>query len=45
MLGARPILVHAKDDDAKGFHRRYGFVESPVDPLTMMMPLSSVGRT
>ncbi len=36
-IGVRVLLVHAKDDEAKGFYEHYGFVGSPVDPLTMMM--------
>jgi GNAT superfamily N-acetyltransferase len=36
-VGVRLVLVHAKDDDAKSFYAHYGFVESPIDPLTLMM--------
>ncbi len=38
-VGIRIVLVHAKDNHAVGFYARYGFVPSPVDPLTMMMLL------
>lgn len=38
-VGVRLVLVHAKDEDAKRFYARYGFVASPVDPLTLMMSL------
>lgn len=38
-VGVRLLLVHAKDEVAKSFYQHYGFVESPVDPLTMMMLL------
>ena len=38
-VGVRLLLVHAKDDAAKVFYQRYGFVASPVDPLTMMLLL------
>jgi hypothetical protein len=31
------VLVHAKDAEAESFYRHYGFVESPLDPMTMMM--------
>jgi hypothetical protein len=37
-VGVRLVLVHAKDEEAKSFYRHYGFVESPVDPMTLMMP-------
>lgn len=41
-VGVRLLLVHAKDEEAKSFYEHYGFVASPVDPLTMML-LSPAG--
>jgi GNAT superfamily N-acetyltransferase len=41
VVGVRLVLVHAKDEQAKGFYRHHGFVESPIDPLTLMMMLPS----
>ena len=38
-VGVRLLLVHAKNEHAKSFYQHYGFTESPVDPLTMMMLL------
>ena len=38
-VGVRVLLIHAKDDEAKGFYSHYGFVESPIDPLVLMMLL------
>jgi len=38
-VGIRLLLVHAKNDQAKSFYQHYGFTESPVDPLTLMMLL------
>jgi GNAT superfamily N-acetyltransferase len=38
-VGVRLVLVHAKDEQAKDFYRHHGFVESPIDPLTLMMLL------
>lgn len=38
-VGVRLLLIHAKDEEARTFYQHYGFVESPVDPLTMMMLL------
>jgi len=35
----RVLLIHAKDDEAKSFYMHYGFVESPFDPLVLMMLL------
>ncbi|MHB8296699.1 MAG: GNAT family N-acetyltransferase [Acidimicrobiales bacterium] len=40
-VGVRLLLVHAKDAEAQGFYRHYGFVESPIGPLTMMMLLGA----
>jgi GNAT superfamily N-acetyltransferase len=36
-VGVRLVLVHAKDERAKGFYFHFGFVESPIDPLTLML--------
>jgi GNAT superfamily N-acetyltransferase len=44
-VGIRAILLHAMTDDAKRFYLRHGFAESPVDPMTMMIPLADVERT
>jgi GNAT superfamily N-acetyltransferase len=39
-VGVRVVLIHAKDENAKNFYEHYGFVESPLDPLVMMMLLT-----
>jgi len=44
IVGVRLVLVHAKDEHAKTFYRHHGFIESPIDPLTLMMLLTSTGR-
>lgn len=38
--GIRALLVHAISDEARRFYLRWGFVESPVDPMTLMMTLA-----
>ena len=38
--GVRALLVHALNEDAKGFYERYGFHASPVHPMTLMLRLS-----
>ncbi len=38
-VGVRLLLVHAKDEEAKAFYQHFGFIESPIDSLTLMMPL------
>lgn len=40
IAGIRAILVHAKDENARQFYARFGFLPSPLDPLTLMQPLN-----
>ena len=40
----RAILVHAISEEAKRFYRRHGFVESPIDPMTLMITIADVKR-
>ena len=44
IVGTRALLVHALDDTAAAFYRHLGFVDSPVDPLALMLPLASVRK-
>ncbi|WP_077000033.1 GNAT family N-acetyltransferase [Variovorax sp. KK3] len=37
--GVRALLVHALHEQAKEFYRHFGFVQSPVHPLTLMLRL------
>jgi GNAT superfamily N-acetyltransferase len=39
IAGIRAILVHAKDERAAQFYQRSGFMPSPIDPMTLMLPL------
>lgn len=39
-VGVRALLVHALDEEAKGFYLHHGFIESPIDPMTFMLGLS-----
>jgi predicted N-acetyltransferase YhbS len=41
-VGMRAVLVHALDEDAGGFYRRYGFEPATADGLTLMVPLEAV---
>ena len=47
LVGCRAVLVHAKDQSAQAFYRRFGFEPSPVDEfhlyLLMKDILASVG--
>lgn len=40
LAGIRAILVHAKTQAAKGFYERFGFISSPLDPLTVMITVA-----
>jgi GNAT superfamily N-acetyltransferase len=40
IAGIRAILVHALSDSAKHFYEEWGFVASPVDPLTVMITVT-----
>jgi GNAT superfamily N-acetyltransferase len=38
-IGARALVCHAIDDEAKAFYLKHGFVESPINAMTVMLPL------
>lgn len=42
-VGARALLCHAIDAPAKAFYLKHGFVVSPVQPMTVMLPLMVAG--
>lgn len=44
IAGIRAIAVHAKDDDARAFYERFGFVQSPTDPYHLFVLLKDVRR-
>lgn len=39
-IGVRALLVHALDERARQFYAHYGFLPSPANPMTLMLPLS-----
>jgi GNAT superfamily N-acetyltransferase len=41
-MGIFAILVHALSDDAKQFYLSRGFVQSPIQPMTLLMTLATV---
>lgn len=43
-IGARVVLVHAKHEVARAFYVKYGFEESPTDPLHLMLLMKDVRR-
>jgi ribosomal protein S18 acetylase RimI-like enzyme len=44
IAGMCAILVHAISEAAKRFYEKYGFVASPVDPLTVMITVAEAVR-
>jgi GNAT superfamily N-acetyltransferase len=44
IVGVRAILVHAISVAAKRFYEQYGFVASPVDPLTIMITTAEAAK-
>ena len=44
MAGIRAVLLHAMSDRARKFYLQHGFAESPLDPMTLMIPLNDVRR-
>jgi GNAT superfamily N-acetyltransferase len=45
IAGIRALLVQAKDEPARAFYKRCGFLPSPIDPLTLMLPLKDARAT
>ena len=43
-IGARAVLVHAKDDDARGFYEHFNFEPSPSDPYHLMLIMKDLRR-
>ncbi|MGA9510473.1 MAG: GNAT family N-acetyltransferase [Candidatus Sulfotelmatobacter sp.] len=43
-IGARVILVHAIDEEAKNFYRKFGFETSPVDDLYLMLLMKDLQK-
>ena len=41
-VGIRAMLVHAISDEAKQFYRHYGFQESPIDAMTLMLSVQKL---
>ena len=44
IAGIRALLVHALDEEAARFYRRLGFLESPVDPLVLALPVDTARK-
>jgi GNAT superfamily N-acetyltransferase len=45
LVGARAMLVHARDERAASFYERLGFTRSPTDALHLMVLIKDLRRT
>ncbi len=39
-IGVRALLCHTISANAKAFYLKYGFAESPLHPMTLLMPIT-----
>ena len=44
-MGIRALLCHAIDESAKQFYLHHGFIESPLDPLMLMLNVARLIKT
>jgi hypothetical protein len=44
IAGVRATLVHTISGAAKRFYEKYGFVASPVDPMTVMITTAEAAK-
>jgi GNAT superfamily N-acetyltransferase len=44
IAGLRVLAVHAKDDEARAFYERYGFIPSSTDPYHLLVLLKDVKK-
>ncbi len=42
VVGCRAVMVHAKDEQAAAFYRRFGFETSPSDPFCLFLLMKDV---
>ena len=42
IAGIKAIIVHAISEQAKTFYLARSFIESPLNPMTMILPLESI---
>ncbi|MFA0053647.1 GNAT family N-acetyltransferase [Vibrio echinoideorum] len=45
VIGGAGILVHALDDDAQSFYKKFGFKESNIDKLILMARISDLTQS
>lgn len=44
-IGGRAFLVHAKDEEAHAFYRRFGMEESPTNPLHLFLLFKDIRKS
>lgn len=44
IAGIRAIVVHAMSEAAKRFYQEYGFIASPIDPMTVMVTVAEARK-
>ncbi|MCA9858652.1 MAG: GNAT family N-acetyltransferase [Thermomicrobiales bacterium] len=44
-IGVKAILVHAISDDAQQWYLKRWFVESPLDPMTLLLPTAQIRKS
>src|ERR1017187_4178265 len=44
IAGIRGVLVHAISEAARRFYESYGFIASPIDPMTLMITVAEAAR-
>lgn len=45
VIGSRALIVHAKDETAVAFYRKFGFAPSPLDPLHLFLLTKDIKKT
>lgn len=43
-VGVRGLLVHAISEDAKRFYLKYGFHDSPIEPITLLLSIKNISQ-
>ncbi len=41
-VGAKAVLTHALSRQAANFYMKYGFISSPIDDMTLMLPMKYI---
>jgi len=44
IVGVRALLIHAKDEKAANFYKKYGFIESPIGSQTFILPVETLAK-